>query len=102
MTMTGAYSTFSNNGVYVTPTTIRLITDSNGRVIYKSTTSENQALQPDANYVLVDMLQKAASGRPGVNQLQTEHGGKAGTTQNHTDALHEGSTVYLVVENRGG
>lgn len=97
MTMTGAYSTFSNNGVYVTPTFIRLITDSNGRVIYKSTTSENQALQPDANYVMVDMLKKAASGRPGVNQLQTEHGGKTGTTQNQTDAWYMGITPNLVV-----
>lgn len=97
MTMTGAYSTFSNNGVYVTPTFIRLITDSNGRVIYKSITSENQALQPDANYVMVDMLKKAASGRPGINQLKSENGGKTGTTQNQTDAWYMGITPNLVV-----
>src|SRR5690606_24658293 len=31
MAMSGAYSTFSNNGVYVTPTFITSITDSNGK-----------------------------------------------------------------------
>lgn len=97
MTMTGAYTTFANNGVYVTPTFIRLITDSHGKVIYKSITEENQALQPDANYVMVDMLKKAAAGRPGINQLKTENGGKTGTTQNQTDAWYMGITPNLVV-----
>src|SRR5690625_7135716 len=46
---------------------------------------------------MVDMLKKAASGRPGVDQLQTEHGGKTGTTQNQTDAWYMGITPNLVV-----
>jgi len=97
MSMTGAYSTFSNNGVYVTPTFITSITDSNGKLIYRSITEENQALQPDANYVMVDMLKKAAAGRPGINQLKTPNGGKTGTTQNQTDGWYMGITPNLVV-----
>ncbi len=97
MSMTGAYSTFSNNGVYVTPTFITAITDSHGNLIYRSITEENQALQPDANYVMVDMLIKAAQGRPGINQLKTVNGGKTGTTQNQTDGWYMGITPNLVV-----
>ncbi|HLU93994.1 MAG TPA: transglycosylase domain-containing protein [Membranihabitans sp.] len=97
MSMTGAYSTFSNNGVYVTPTFITTITDSHGNLIYRSITEESQALQPDANYVMVDMLQKAAQGRPGINQLKTPNGGKTGTTQNQTDGWYMGITPNLVV-----
>lgn len=97
MSMTGAYATFSNNGVYVTPTFITTITDSHGNVIYRSITEESQALQPDANYVMVDMLIKAAQGRPGINQLKTVNGGKTGTTQNQTDGWYMGITPNLVV-----
>lgn len=97
MSMTGAYSTFSNNGVYVTPTFITTITDSHGNLIYRSITEESQALQPDANYVMVDMLKKAAQGRPGINQLKTPNGGKTGTTQNQTDGWYMGITPNLVV-----
>ncbi len=97
MSMTGAYSTFSNNGAYVTPTFITSITDSNGKLIYRSITEESQALQPDANYVMVDMLKKAAAGRPGINQLKTVNGGKTGTTQNQTDGWYMGITPNLVV-----
>src|SRR5690606_31048218 len=73
------------------------ITDSHGNLIYRSITEENQALQPDANYVMVDMLQKAAAGRPGINQLKTVNGGKTGTTQNQTDGWYMGITPNLVV-----
>ncbi|GAA5219752.1 transglycosylase domain-containing protein [Membranihabitans marinus] len=96
MQMTGAYTTFANNGNYVTPTFIRMITDENGKVIYKSITEEQQALQPDANYVMVDMLKNVARGRPGINQLKTVNGGKTGTTQNQTDGWYMGITPNLV------
>ncbi len=81
----------------MTPTFITTITDSNGKLIYKSITEESQALQPDANYVMVDMLRKAAAGRPGINQLKTPNGGKTGTTQNQTDGWYMGITPNLVV-----
>lgn len=96
MQMTGAYTTFANNGNFVTPTFIRMITDEHGKVIYKSITEEQQALPPDANYVMVDMLKNVARGRPGINQLKTVNGGKTGTTQNQTDGWYMGITPNLV------
>ncbi len=97
MDMTKAYSCFANNGVLVNPVLITHIEDSNGRIIYKAVSEETQALNQEDNYVMVDMLKKAASGRAGVNRLKSENGGKTGTTQNQTDAWYMGITPNLVV-----
>jgi len=95
--MTGAYAAFANNGVYIKPTFIKQIEDKNGKVIFRSLENEEQALQPDANYVMVDMLQKALAGRGGSYELTSQVGGKTGTTQNHSDGWFMGITPNLVV-----
>ncbi|MCB0685949.1 MAG: penicillin-binding protein [Saprospiraceae bacterium] len=95
--MTGAYSAFANNGNYIKPTFIKQIEDKNGKLIYRSIETEEQALQPDANYVMVDMLKYALAGRGGSGELKSEVGGKTGTTQNHSDGWFMGITPSLVV-----
>ncbi len=95
--MTGAYSAFANDGVYIKPTFIKQIEDKNGRLIYKSVQNEERVLQQDANYVMVDMLQKALAGRGGSYELKSAMGGKTGTTQNHSDGWFMGITPGLVV-----
>lgn len=95
--MTGAYAAFANNGIYIKPTFIKQIEDKNGKLIYRSIESEEQALQPDANYVMVDMLRNALSGRGGSYELKSQVGGKTGTTQNHSDGWFMGITPHLVV-----
>ena len=95
--MTGAYAAFANNGIYTKPTFIKRIEDKNGKLIYRSVQSEEQALQPDANYVMVDMLRNALAGRGGSYELTSEVGGKTGTTQNHSDGWFMGITPNLVV-----
>ena len=95
--MTGAYAAFANDGVYIKPTFIKQIEDKNGRLIYKSIQNEARVLQQDANYVMVDMLQKALAGRGGSYALKSQMGGKTGTTQNHSDGWFMGITPGLVV-----
>ncbi|MBK8505654.1 MAG: hypothetical protein IPL46_27735 [Saprospiraceae bacterium] len=95
--MTGAYAVFANNGIYIKPTFIKQIEDKNGKLIYRSIETEEQALQPDANYVMVDMLKNALAGRGGSYELTSEVGGKTGTTQNHSDGWFMGITPSLVV-----
>lgn len=95
--MTGAYAAFANDGVYIKPTFIKQIEDKNGKLIYRSVQQEERALQADANYVMVDMLKKALEGRGGSHELQSEVGGKTGTTQNHSDGWFMGITPNLVV-----
>ncbi len=93
--MTGAYTTFSNNGVYSKPTFIREIRDKDDRVIYRSVPEQKKALSPQYNYAMVDMLQYATEKHS--YKLETEFGGKTGTTNDHRDGWFMGITPNLVV-----
>ena len=95
MEMTGAYTTFANNGTYSKPIFITKIEDRNGRVIYREMPQERAAIPPNANYVMVEMLKFAGSGIGG--QLKTEVGGKTGTTNDYVDGWFMGITPRLVV-----
>ncbi len=94
MDMTGAYSTFANNGVFVHPIFVTRIEDKNGKEIYTNISDSHRALPADYNYVMVDMLQHAVSGQQ--HKLQTKFGGKTGTTNDHVDGWFMGITPDLV------
>ena len=91
--MTGAYTTFANNGTYMRPNYIRRIEDRNGKLIYQSLPFERPALNPNANYVMVEMLKHAAA----VYGLESQVGGKTGTTNEYVDGWFMGITPELVV-----
>lgn len=95
--MTGAYTTFANSGSYIEPTVIFRIEDRNGRVIYESNPVEKVALQPQANYVMVEMLRHVLQGAAGFSDIQSDVGGKTGTTNDYVDAWFMGVTPELVV-----
>ncbi len=95
--MTGAYTTFANNGVFNRPTYLLRIEDRYGRVIYQSMPEERPALSPQANYVMTEMLQYAASGRRGIHEVKGQAGGKTGTTNDYADGWFMGVTPNLVV-----
>ncbi len=93
--MTGAFSTFANQGVHRKPYFIERIEDRNGVVIYQNISiPEDAALSPDANYVMIDMLRRVA--KPIQWQLKSEVAGKTGTTNLHADAWFMGLTPNLV------
>lgn len=95
MDMTGAYSTFANNGVYNKPIFVTKIEDKNGRIIYSAIPEQRIALPENYNYVMVDMLKYAASViQP---QFTTEIAGKTGTTNDYVDGWFMGVTPDLVV-----
>ncbi len=94
MEMTGAYTTFANNGTYSKPIFITRIEDRNGRVIYRELPQERAAIPPNANYVMIEMLRYAATGLGG---LKTDVGGKTGTTNEYVDGWFMGITPRLVV-----
>lgn len=95
--MTGAYTTFANNGVYNRPYVIREIRDKNGKVIYRAMPEEHLALRPQSSYMINQMLQYNVKGAPGINQLKSQVGGKTGTTNDYSDGWFMGITPRLVV-----
>ena len=94
MEMTGAYTTFANNGLYNKPTFIMRIEDKNGRVIYEELPTDRLALPPNANYVMLEMLKYSGTG---LGMLKSEAGGKTGTTNDFVDGWFMGITPNLVV-----
>ncbi|MCB0587329.1 MAG: penicillin-binding protein [Phaeodactylibacter sp.] len=94
MEMTGAYTTFANNGIYNKPIYLLRIEDKNGRILYEEFPQERVAINPNANYVMVEMLKYAATGFGG---LKSEVGGKTGTTNDFVDGWFMGITPTLVV-----
>lgn len=94
MEMTGAYSTFANNGLYNKPYFVSLIEDENGAEIYRAVPEEHLALPPKANYVMVDMLRYTGTNLGGIT---SPVGGKTGTTNDFVDGWFMGITPSLVV-----
>ena len=94
MEMTGAYTTFANNGIFNKPVYLLRIEDKNGRIIYEEFPQERAAISPNANYVMVEMLKYTATG---MGTLKSEVGGKTGTTNDYVDGWFMGITPSLVV-----
>jgi penicillin-binding protein 1A len=91
--MTGAYTTFANNGIYNKPIYIQRIEDKNGRIIYEEFAQDRNAINPNANYVMVEMLKYAAR----MGGYKSQIGGKTGTTNDYVDGWFMGITPSLVV-----
>ena len=95
MQMTGAYSVFSNKGIYNKPEFVLRIEDKDGKIIYNAIPEQHKAFPENYNYVMVTMLKYAASIiQP---QLKSEVGGKTGTTNDYRDGWFMGITPDLVV-----
>jgi penicillin-binding protein 1A len=95
--MTGAYTTFADNGVYHKPIYINRITDKAGHILYQGMPDFKRALPENANYAMVQMLKYVAKGAPGLTTLKSELGGKTGTTNSYKDGWYIGITPKLVV-----
>lgn len=95
--MTGAYSTFANNGIYNKPVFITRIEDKNGKLIYQHVPESRIALDPKTNYIMVEMLRNVMYGAGGFHGIKSDIGGKTGTTDKHVDGWFMGVTPNLVV-----
>jgi penicillin-binding protein 1A len=103
-----AYSAFANSGVRVEPIGIQRIEDRQGNILYQSTIKREQVMDPEHNWLMLDMLRDVMRCQPGtgphrcgtaagaVGGLRVPMGGKTGTTDDYTDAWFVGFTPEIV------
>jgi len=82
--MAGAYTVFGNDGIYTKPIFVSHVEDKNGKVIYTAMPETRRALNSLYNGVMVDMLKNNVGSGYGLG-VQTEIGGKTGTTNDYSD-----------------
>src|SRR5699024_9581233 len=92
--MSGAYTTFANNGKYTEPVIVTKIMDRNGKTLYQAVPHTQVALNSTVNYVMVDMLRRIA---PPGQTFKSDIGGKTGTSNNQTDAWYMGISPNIIV-----
>ncbi len=94
--MTGAYTTFANNGNYTEPIFVKRIEDKNGKVIYTGVPERKLALNPMYNAVMLEMLKNNVGSGYGLG-VKTPVGGKTGTTNDYADGWFMGVTPNLII-----
>ena len=99
--MTGAYSTFANEGMYVEPFFISRIEDKNGVVLENFSSNPVEVLSEEKNYIMVKLLEGVVNQGSGARlrwhyNFNNAIAGKTGTTQNHSDGWFVGFVPNLV------
>jgi penicillin-binding protein 1A len=95
--MTGAYTTFANEGTYSKPFFISRIEDKNGNIIYETQLEQSVVMSEEGTYAMVNLLKGVVSGAGGFGGIKSDVGGKTGTTNEHADGWFMGITPNLVV-----
>lgn len=95
--LTGAYSTFANDGILVKPTVIARIVDHSGRVIYDHARSQERAFSTLSVRQLTTALKNVvAAGTGSRAQIGRPAAGKTGTTDQAYDTWFVGYVPQLV------
>ncbi|MCH8903341.1 MAG: transglycosylase domain-containing protein [Bacteroidetes bacterium] len=103
--LVGAYSTFSNQGVFTKPMYLIRIEDKNGNIIKEYETVKVEALNDQHAYLVTTLLRNVVDMAGGTSHrlrfrynipYSLEIGGKTGTTQDHADGWFIGFTPQLV------
>ena len=112
MEMVGAYSTFANKGLRVSPNMISRIEDKNGTVLAEFTPNTREVMSEESAYVVLDLLKGVTQSGSGIRLRNSYNGnakaitgfpykfdnpiaGKTGTTQNQTDGWFMGVVPNL-------
>ena len=109
--MVGAYSTFANKGLRVSPMMITRIEDKNGTVLEDFVPETKEVLSEESAYVVLDLLKGVTTGGSGIRlrlpnkypdyitghpyNLTNPIAGKTGTTQNQSDGWFMGIVPNL-------
>lgn len=79
--MTGSYLPFINSGLSVKPTTIKYITDKNGKIVYKNPNEYRTVFRDDTAYLVTDSLMESTKTGTSkiMKDLDFEVAAKSGT-----------------------
>jgi len=114
--MVGAYGTFVNEGVFVTPNLVKRIEDKNGTILYEHVPETRDVLSRESAYVTLNLMEgvtqsgsgqrlrhswakdnevykQAVTGYP--YEFENAIAGKTGTTQNNSDGWFMGMVPNL-------
>ena len=100
--MVSAYSTFANEGVYISPLFVTHIEDRQGNLISTFSTSSQDAISKESAYTMLTMLQNVITHGTGRRMIWAydmggvDIAGKTGTTNENRDAWFMGITPKLV------
>ena len=101
--LTGAYSTFANQGQAIKPHFITRIEDRRGNVLARFSHVPKQAMNERTAYLMIELLKGVVDEKGGTASrlrykydFTNEIAGKTGTTQNHSDGWFMGVTPNLV------
>jgi penicillin-binding protein 1A len=95
--LTSAYGALANQGEWVTPTTIRYVTDAQGKLLEEHVAEPREAVPPDTAYVMTHMLRGVVERGTGIaaKALARPIAAKTGTTNDYSNAWFVGFTPRL-------
>ncbi len=93
-----AYAPFANGGIKVTPSAIKYITDSRGRILESNEPPGVPVISPDTAFLITSMLEDVINYGTGheAKSLGGLVAGKTGTTNDYKDAWFVGYSPSLV------
>lgn len=99
--MVGAMASYANKGVYIQPSFVTHIEDSNGNLIESFNPVQNEAMNEQTAYLMLELMKGVVQSGTGVRlrfkyELTNPIAGKTGTTQNNSDGWFIGLTPDLV------
>lgn len=96
--LTSAYGALANQGVWVPPTPIRYITDSQGKLLEEQIPQGKEALSPEMAYLITHMLKGVVERGTGIGAkvLGRPIAAKTGTTNDFSNAWFIGYTPSVV------
>jgi len=96
--LTSAYGALANQGVWISPTPIRYVTDAQGKLLEENIPQGKEALSPQLAYLITHMLKGVVERGTGMGArvLGRPIAAKTGTTNDYSNAWFIGYTPNLV------
>jgi len=92
--LTSAYAALANQGAWLPPTTIRYVTDAQGKLLEEHVAEPKEAVPPETAYVITHMLRGVVERGTGqaAKVLSRPIAAKTGTTNDYSNAWFVGYT----------